>query len=267
MDYLKLPDRVAKTRSFGITSVHDVGVSIGDLRNLLADYGDYLDMAKLGIGSAYVTPRLREKVEVYREHGVVTYFGGTLFEKFHYQGRLDEYRTFMREMGVEWVEVSTGTLELSLAERLDIVRRFLDDFVVLAEVGSKDVERVMPPAQWIEETQALLEAGCRYVITEGRDSGTAGVFRPSGELRTDLVMDLAAHVDPKQLIFEAPTAKAQMFFINMLGSNVNLGNVSPWDLLQLEAQRCGLRNETFFVGEGDGSRTRTPPDDGLEPRR
>ncbi|MCG8332941.1 MAG: phosphosulfolactate synthase, partial [Proteobacteria bacterium] len=91
--------------------------------------------------------------------------------------------------------------------------------------------------------------GSKYVITEGRDSGSAGIFRTSGELRTGLVSDIVSSVDFKHLIFEAPTCSAQMFFINMLGANANLGNVNPNNLLVLESQRCGLRSETFYVNQ------------------
>lgn len=246
---LSLPDRTRKPREYGITSVHDVGISIGELRNILTDYGDLIDIAKFGIGTAFVTPRLREKLDLYREFNVTPYFGGTLFEKFYYYGKLDDYLIYLKNLSVNWVEVSTGTIDIPLETRLEIVAHLKKDFVVVGEVGCKDVEKIMPPSQWIHEMRLLLEAGCKYVITEGRDSGTAGVYRPSGELRTGLVSDISSTLLPERIIYEAPQPKAQMFFINLIGPNVNLGNVSPRDLLQLETQRLGLRNETFFLGE------------------
>lgn len=246
---LALPNRTKKPREYGITAVHDVGVSIGELHDILVDYGDFIDIAKFGIGTAFVTPRLREKLDLYREFNVIPYFGGTLFEKFYYSGRLDDYLIFLKNANVNWIEISTGTIDIPLETRLEIVAHLKKDFVVVGEVGCKDVEKIMPPSQWIREMRLLLEAGCRYVITEGRDSGTAGVYRPSGELRTGLVSDISSTLPPERIIYEAPHPRAQMFFINLIGPNVNLGNVSPRDLLQLETQRLGLRNETFFLGE------------------
>lgn len=105
----------------------------------------------------------------------------------------------------------------------------------------------MTPSHWIEEIRLLFNRGAKYIITEGRNSGTAGIFRPSGELRTDLVDEIIHHIDSSKLIIEAPTAKAQTFLINLIGSNVNLGNVNPHDLLAVEAERVGLRSETFKI--------------------
>jgi len=244
---LTLPERSRKPRTFGITSIHDVSLSVGELRLLLDDFEGYLDLAKLGVGSAAVTPRLVEKLQLYRAAQVGVYFGGTLFEKFYSQGKIDDYCGALLELGVDIIEVSTGTVAIPLAERVELVQQLSHRFTVLAEVGSKDREAVMPPSQWIEEIGSLLDAGARYVITEGRDSATAGIFRPSGEIRTGLVHDILAHTPPERLILEAPTAASQLYFINLVGPNVNLGNVAPRDLLLLESQRVGLRSETFYV--------------------
>jgi phosphosulfolactate synthase len=242
---LELPVRTQRPRTYGITAVTDVGIPLRELEGILVDYHEYIDVAKLGVGSAYVTPNLADKLKLYREYGVHPYFGGSLFEKYLMQSMLDEYVALLRKYDVAWMEISAGILDTPLEKRVAFVEEFKDEFVILSEVGSKDVDKIMPPSIWIHEIKSLLDAGSTYVITEGRDSGTAGIFRPSGEIRTGLVTDIAMSVDPRRLIFEAPNAKSQMFFINLIGANVNLGNVSPRDLLLLEAQRQGLRNETF----------------------
>ena len=245
--YLSLPNRTVKPRTFGLTCVHDVQYSIGQLKNILTDYSDYIDIAKLGVGAAYVTPRLSEKIKLYTSFGVKVYFGGTLFEKFYYQKKLSEYKAYLKEYDIDTLEISTGTIDISLEERIDLVKEFSSEFNVFSEIGSKDGEAIMPPSVWIHELNSLLDAGCNYVITEGRNSGTAGVYRPSGEIRTGLIADILSSVPVDRIIFEAPQPKAQMFFINQIGANVNLGNVNPHDLLLLEAQRVGLRSETFFL--------------------
>jgi phosphosulfolactate synthase len=249
---LDLPERTKKPRQHGLTAIHEVGCPIGELRYILSDFHEILDIAKLGVGAAYITPKLGEKVALYREFQVECYFGGTLFEKFYYQSKIDDYAAYLKDMDVKWVEISTGTVDISLTDRARLIERFNKDFHVLSEVGSKDEQTVMPPSEWMREIKTLLDAGARYVITEGRNSGTAGVYRASGEIRTGLVADIISHLDVNRIIFEAPKPEHQMYFIKNVGPNVNLGNVPPRDLLQLEAQRCGLRFETFFVGEKSG---------------
>jgi len=245
--YLDLPKRTTKNRTYGLNSVHDVKLTTGELRNVLEDHSDYIDIAKLGVGTALVVPKLKEKISLYQENDIEVYFGGTLFEKFYFKNRLDDYKRFMEDYGINLVEVSTGTVDLELEERVKIINEFSSNFDVLSEVGTKDAEQIMPPSTWLKEIEELLSVGCRYVITEGRNSGTAGIYRKSGEIRTGLVQEIIDRVDEKKIIFEAPTAQSQMYFINQVGVNVNLGNVNPFDVLLLEAQRVGLRSETFFI--------------------
>jgi len=246
MDPLELTKRTKKPRKHGLTAITDLGLTLAELRELLTEYHNYLDIAKFGIGSAYLTPRLAEKVALYREFDVVPYFGGTLFEKFQQQGKIRDYIKYLRKYGVEWIEVSNGTIELPLKERVKLIRSLSGEFKVVAEIGCKDATKIMPPSQWIDELQSSLDAGSSYVITEGRDSATAGLYRESGEIREGLLTDILHAIDPKRTIFEAPTHKTQMYFIRLLGANVNLGNVQTRDLLVLETQRQGLRYETFF---------------------
>lgn len=244
---LNLPTRTKKPRRTGITSVNDTRLSVGELKPILADYSDFLDIAKLGVGVAYILPNLQEKVSLYQSHNVTVYFGGTLFEKFYHQGKLDDFLTFLQQNNISMLEVSCGTIDIGIYERCRLVEELSKDFTVLSEVGSKDKDKIMPPSDWIREISMLMDAGAEYVITEGRDSGTAGIYRPSGEMRTGLVSDIMKQTDVDRLIFEAPSTSVQMMFINMVGANVNLGNVNPLDLALLEAQRNGLRSETFHL--------------------
>jgi phosphosulfolactate synthase len=249
MQFLNLPDRTKKERSFGITSIVDFGVPIGELENILNDYHQFIDIAKIGVGSAYVTPNLERKLEIYKHFDIKAYCGGTLFEKFYYQNKVDDYLKYKSQLGIEWIEVSTGILDIPLEKRLSLVAQFKKHFNVIGEVGSKDAQKDMPVKVWNEEIKALLEAGCQYVITEGRDSGTSGIYESNGQLKTELVQDVINQVDHRKIIFEAPTPKSQMYFINSLGANVNLGNVKINQVLLLETQRSGLRTETFYMGE------------------
>jgi phosphosulfolactate synthase len=217
------------------------------MNDMLEDFGQFIDVVKFGIGTAYTTPRLVEKIKGYRNAGLIVYFGGTLFEKFYAQDKLDAYADFLKQHDVNHIEISSGTLDIAIEEQVELVHRFKGDFTCFCEVGTKDTSTVMPPSVWIDQMGQLLEAGAAYVIAEGRDSGTAGIFRPSGELRMGLVSDLADKIGMEHVIFEAPTHASQMVMINQFGPNVNLGNIKPSDVLILETQRQGLRYETFFT--------------------
>ena len=244
---LNLPDRSRKPRIDGITSLHDISLTTKELRYILEDYHEFIDFAKFGVGTAYIAPNLKRKIEIYKEFNIEVYFGGTLFEKFYSQGKLKEYRKFLDENLINTIEISCGTIDIDLEKRVKLVEDLKSHYMVLAEVGGKDSEMIMAPSIWINEIESLLNAGSSYVITEGRDSGTAGIFRADGEIRSGLLDDISRFIDCKKIIFEAPNTVSQMKFINKFGSNVNLANISPYDVLILEAQRQGLRSETFLL--------------------
>ncbi len=244
---LDLPERTSKPRKYGITSIQDVGLNVGELNQILNDYHSFIDIAKMGVGTAYLNPVLSQKLELYQEHDVNVYFGGTLFEKFYYQDKMDAFIDFLSEYGVGYIEISNGTLDIDLNKRSELIQTLGQQFNVLAEVGCKDSSVNLPPSKWMEEIETLLNAGASYVITEGRGSGTAGIYNQNGTIRTDLISDIISKMDSKRLIFETPKAKHQNYMINQVGCNVNLGNINPHDVLLLETQRRGLRNETFFL--------------------
>jgi phosphosulfolactate synthase len=249
MDFLKLPERTSGNRTYGLTSVIDFGTPLGELKNILSDYGYLIDIAKIGIGSAYVTRNIEKKIELYKEYQIKPYCGGTLFEKCFYQNKISEYLTYLRNLGIEWIEISNGTLDIPLQERLQMISQIREKFHVIAEVGSKDTTKEMSILDWKEEISLLLNAGCDYVITEGRDSGTSGIYEKTGTIKSNLIQEILKDLDSKKIIFEAPTPKQQMYFIKEVGTNVNLGNVKLQDVLVLETQRYGLRSETFYLEE------------------
>ncbi len=253
MDFLELPKRTSGERSYGLTSIADFGTPVGELKHILSEYDSLIDIAKIGIGSAYVTPNIQEKVDLYKQHQIKPYCGGTLFEKCYYQNKIPEYIQYLSQLGIEWIEVSNGTLDIPIEKRLALITQLKKEFHVIAEVGSKDCDMEIPISKWKEEMKLFLDAGCEYVITEGRDSGTSGIYGKNGDIKDHLINELIKDIDYKKIIFEAPTAKHQMYFIKQLGANVNLGNVKIQDVLVLEAQRCGLRSETFYMEDREWS--------------
>lgn len=244
-DFLPLPARPPKPRSAGLTHVIDGGLSAAEVDGLMRQAAAHVDMVRLGWGSAYVTRDLREKLDCYRSHGVPVMLGGTLTELAWLRGRVDGLRAWLAELGIEHVEVSSGTVPIPSPEKAELIRLLSEDFVVYAEVGEKDPDALLAPYRWVELIREAMEAGATQVICEGRASGDAGMYRPSGEARTGLIDEIAHDVDATRLIFEAPQKHQQVWFIERFGSDVNLGNVLPDDLISLETLRLGLRADTL----------------------
>jgi phosphosulfolactate synthase len=245
--FLDLPPRSGKPREQGFTSVIDRGLSVAEVEGLVEVAGGAVDLVKLGWGTAVVTANLEAKLACYRAHGIPVVLGGTLTELAIAQERVDRLVAWLKQLGLRHVEISDGTIQLPHAHKFALIERLADDFTVLSEVGSKDDARIMAPYVWVEQIQAELAAGAWKVIAEARESGTAGIFRADGEVRMGLIDEIAHAVSPQRLLFEAPRKEQQVWFVRRFGSEVNLGNIAPQDVLSLETLRLGLRGDTARV--------------------
>lgn len=226
--------------------VMDKGMGIADVNNFLSVADPYADIVKLGFGTAYVTSNLKEKLEIYSKHNIPVYFGGTLFEAFLVRGQLEDYIAAMKDFGIKLVEVSDGSVSIPHEEKCGYIERLVKEgFTVLSEVGSKDASHVMPPYKWIEQMSAELSAGSSYVIAEAREAGNIGIYRGTGEVREGLVQEILTKIPAEKIIWEAPQKAQQLYFLELLGCNVNLGNIAPNEIIPLEAMRIGLRGDTF----------------------
>jgi phosphosulfolactate synthase len=244
-DFLELPNRPPKPREKGITHVIDTGVPTVEAEGLMRSAGEYVDMVRLGWGSAYVTRDLRQKLDCYRAHNVPVMLGGTLTELAWLHGRVPEFRDWLRQLELENVEVSSGTVDIPSDDKNRLIDELSRDFTVYAEVGEKDPAALLAPYRWVDLIRQALDAGAVKVVCEGRATGDAGMYRPGGEARTGLIDEIAHEVDSSQLIFEAPQKDQQVWFIERFGPDVNLGNVLPADALSLETLRLGLRADTL----------------------
>jgi phosphosulfolactate synthase len=230
-------------RHTGLTHVIDKGLGPRAWEDVLETSGDYIDIVKLGWGTAYVTPNLKRKLEILRGKPVV--IGGTFFEAVISNGKLDDYKRWLEELGLTHVEISDGVIELPRERKLELIVELARDFTVLSEVGSKDADVVFAPYEWVQWIKEELEAGAWKVITEGREGGTAGIYRPTGEMRTGLVDEIVHEIEVDSLLFEAPTKASQAWFITHFGPGVNLGNIPPDEVISLETLRRGLRGDTL----------------------
>jgi phosphosulfolactate synthase len=234
--------------------VIDRGLSLAEVDGLLEVAGSSVDVVKLGWGTALVTENLTPKLERYAAHGIPVVLGGTLTEIAIRQGRVDGLIAWLRELGLRHVEISDGTITLDPEVKRALIERLSGEFTVFAEVGSKDVDFIMAPYVWVEQIEQDLAAGAWKVIAEARESGTAGIYRANGEVRTGLIDEIAHAVDPNRLIFDAPLQRQQVWLLKRFGTECSLGNIAPADVLSLETLRLGLRSDTvehFAVGGDD----------------
>jgi len=241
-----IPERTQKPRETGFTMVMDKGLSVGEIENFLSGTSDLVDIVKFGWGTSYVTPNLKERIKIYRDAGIPVYFGGTLFEAFVVRGQFDDYRKVLDKYDLNYAEVSDGSIELDHDIKCEYIRKLSDQVTVLSEVGSKDADKIIPAYKWIGQMQAELDAGSWKVIGEARESGNVGLFRASGEIRSGLIEEILTKIPFEKILWEAPQKVQQVWFVKLLGSNVNLGNIAPSEVIPLETIRLGLRGDTFW---------------------
>lgn len=223
----------------------DKGLSMREVEDFLEVAAPYTDIVKLGWATSYIVPNLKRKLEIYRAAGVPVYLGGTLFEAFIIRNQFDDYRRLLDSFGLEYAEVSDGSIDLPHNRKCEFIRELSKSVRVLSEVGSKDAEKIIPPYKWISQMQTELEAGAIKVIGEAREGGNVGLFRSTGEVRSGLVEEILTKIPSERIIWEAPQKAQQVWFIKLLGANVNLGNIAPNEIVSLETIRLGLRGDTF----------------------
>ncbi|MBC5992867.1 phosphosulfolactate synthase [Pontibacter cellulosilyticus] len=240
-----IPERETKPRERGFTMAMDKGLSVREVEDFLEVAGDYVDIVKLGWATSYVTPNLQRKLDAYKAAGIPTYFGGTLFEAFIVRNQFDDYRRVLDKYNMTFAEVSDGSLDMPHDVKCDYIQQLTEQVTVLSEVGSKDAEKIIPPYMWIKLMKAELDAGAWKVIGEAREGGNVGLFRSTGEVRSGLVEEILTQIPFEKILWEAPQKAQQVWFIKLLGTNVNLGNIAPNEVIPLETIRLGLRGDTF----------------------
>jgi len=243
--FLGVPARPGKPREVGLTHVMDKGLNLRDIEGLFDTAGAFVDIVKFGWGTSYITNNLEKKIALYRSFETPVVCGGTLFEAVYGRDRIEEFKLWLTEHRFSHVEISYGTLDIPRERKLELIADFARDFTVLSEVGSKDADVVYAPYQWVAWIKEELEAGAWKVITEGREGGTAGIFRADGDMRTGLLDEIAHEISIESVLFEAPTKSSQAWFVRHFGPNVNLGNIPPDEVIALETLRLGLRADTM----------------------
>ncbi len=241
----QIPERTKQPRQHGLTMVMDKGLSLRDAESFISVGAPHTDIVKLGFGTSFVTPNLRAKIELYQQHNIPVYFGGTLFEAFVIRNQFDDYIAMCKDYKIDVIEVSDGSIEIPHSEKCGYIEKISKFAKVFSEVGSKDAAHIIPPYKWIELMSAELSAGASYVIAEAREAGNVGIYRGSGEVREGLVQEILTKIPAEKILWEAPQKAQQLYFLELIGCNVNLGNIAPSEIIPLEAMRIGLRGDTF----------------------
>ncbi len=241
-----IPERPEQPRQSGLTMVMDKGLSTQEAENLCEVASEYADLIKLGFGTGLLTPNTKEKIKIYQNAGLKPYFGGTLFEAFIARDMFDDYQKFVSEAGVNTIEVSDGVLPIEHDKKCEYIETLAKDFTVLSEVGSKLKGKEITNEEWVSWMQSELKAGAWKVIAEARESGNIGIYQSDGSANDDLILDIKNHIDVDHILWEAPIKSQQVWFIKLLGPNVNLGNIASNEVIALETLRRGLRGDTLL---------------------
>ena len=242
-----IPNRPERPRKKGLTMVMDKGISTQEAKMLIDSSKDFIDIIKFGFGTALITKNIKEKIKLYHENGIKVYLGGTLFEAFIARDMFHEYCEFISELGLNTVEVSDGSIKMDHDKKCKYIETLASKkLTVFSEVGYKSSNKIMAPSKWIDMMAKEIDAGSWKVIAEARESGNVGLYRSGGEVRSDLIEEILTKIEKDKILWEAPQKQQQVFFIKLLGENVNLGNIGTHDVIPLECLRLGLRGDTFF---------------------
>ena len=242
-----IPERTKKPRNKGLTMVMDKGISTHEAEGLMETSKHFIDIIKFGFGTALISENINQKIQIYKKHGIRVYLGGTLFEAFIARNMFSEYCQLIQKLELDTVEISDGSIKMDHKKKCEYINELSNkNLTVFSEVGYKSSSKVMAPSQWIKLMAKELEAGSFKVIAEARESGNVGLYRSGGEVRSDLIEEILTKIPKEKILWEAPKKQQQVFFIKLLGTNVNLGNIRTNDVIPLECLRLGLRGDTFF---------------------
>lgn len=246
-----LNKREEKPRNKGITMVLDKGLGLETAQSLMDIAGEYVDYLKFGWGTSIIHDEeiIKAKVEMYKNHDITPYTGGTLFELAFANNKLEEFFQQAHNLGFEAIEISDGSTNLSRKDKIESIKKAKDrGFEVLSEVGKKDpnLDKELTLDERIEYMQEELDAGSSLIIVEAREGGkNIGIFDKSGKAKDDEVDYILDKFQNDKILWEAPNKDQQVYFILKIGNDVNLGNISSDDITSLETLRQGLRGDTL----------------------
>ncbi|MBE6485291.1 MAG: phosphosulfolactate synthase [Methanosphaera stadtmanae] len=233
------------------TMVIDKGLGSSHVEDMLKVNGDYFNFIKYGWGTSILCDDkiVQEKNEIYESYNIKSYTGGTLFELANKQDKIDEYFDEIDRLGFTAIEISDGSTVIPEEDRNNLIKKAKSlGYYTLSEIGKKNPEKDHEYSidKRIELIEKDIKSGSDMIIIEGRESGkNIGIYDEKGNVKSDDLNRISENVDQNKIMWEAPNKNQQIELILSIGNNVNIGNVSPDEIISLETLRRGLRGDTL----------------------
>jgi phosphosulfolactate synthase (CoM biosynthesis protein A) len=212
--------------------------------------GSYLDSVKWTMGTQRLVNRAKvEEINRYLGENEIDVSSGGLLESVipHGEGAVRAFLEEARELGFTIIEISTGAIALSLADKCALTRATIDaGLKPKPEVfGASPIPGGYGPGAYVNvnkivhECQAVIDAGAWKVMIE-----EDGIFDgPNPEKwNRDLAWAIASHIPQEYLFWESSTPVQSLWLIAQFGPDVNLFGGPEW-----LGYTAALRTGAFFT--------------------
>lgn len=242
--FVRMAPRPEKPRDRGLTIVADRGIGLNRVSDIIDSAGDHVDFFKFGMGT-YRLHRpdfIRRKVSLLKNADIRVFFAGDLTEAAFMQGVSKRFYEEVKAFGADAVEVSSAQVTMSLDDKCRLIAMARDaGLLVVAEAGQKGAEDWTKSSAYVaRQIEAYQKAGAWKVLVQAD-----GISEDVETSRWDLVLNIAARFDIKDLIFQAKDAGAQKWYVGTFGNGVNL-DVDDHQVIELELARRGIRGRHIF---------------------
>jgi len=239
--------RKIKPRELGLTVIIDRKFGVKAQEDFLGLVANFIDIAKImvGVSALIKSQTLREKINIYHQHNVLAFPGGQFLEYVIAKDKVREYFSDIIKAGFKLVEVSDNLIDISPDKKCDLIKMAIQEYglKVLGETGSKKVSSDIQLL--IKDIKECLNCGAWKVMFEA-----AELFE-NGKFKSKIINAISHEIDIKNIIFELPGPwipkitvsdiySLMSWLIENLGTEVNIANVDPDDILCLEAERTNL---------------------------
>lgn len=244
--------RQHKPRTIGKTMVIDKGLGLNAFEDMLITSSAHIDVIKLGFGTSPLYPAsvLQKKLRLAQQYDIEIMPGGTFLEIAVMQQASSHFIDVIKQLGFSAIEVSDGTIEISRKRKSELIQEAVQrGLKVYTEYGKKIWGSRIDSNELSETVEIDISCGAELVTIEGRESGTGvGIYDASGQARDEDILEVINKIGNRDvLLWETPLKNQQVQLIKLLGTNVNLGNISPADVMSVEALRRGLRSDTMNI--------------------
>lgn len=242
--FVRTAPRPARPRDSGLTIVADRGIGLNRVADIIDAAGDHVDFFKFGMGT-YRLHRpdfIRRKIAMLKDAGIRCFFAGDVSEAAFMQGVSKRFYEEVKSYGADAVEVSSAQITMSLDDKCRLIGMARDTGLsVVAEAGQKGAEDWTKSFSYIaRQIEAYQKAGAWKILVQAE-----GISEDVKTSKWDIILNIAARFDVKDLIFQAKDSAAQKWYVSTLGNGVNL-DVDDHQVIELELTRRGIRGRHIF---------------------